>query len=127
MGRMKEMWLEQYIEEDGKAHFLEERAVAKPRAAASAEAGQDERDWAAQYPAEWGEWVRLLPLTPLTFDFGSGESYDFPQFLSEVGPRPSPATQSSRETKPFPTSGATWSGVRPRGPRPPPVPWTPPT
>jgi len=112
---MKEMWLEQYIEEDGKAHFLEERAVAKPRAAASAEAGQDERDWAAQYPAEWGEWVRLLPLTPLTFDFGSGESYDFPQFLSEVGPRPSPghAIKPRDETIPYERGNLVW-GKTPR-------------
>jgi hypothetical protein len=45
-----------------------------------------EREWAAKHPKEWAEWLRLQPL--LFVDFGG--DYGFQQFLSEVGPCPSP-------------------------------------
>jgi hypothetical protein len=48
-----------------------------------------ERDWATRHPAEYAEWCRISLLLTFSYDFGGGESYDFPRFLAEVGPRPS--------------------------------------
>ena len=112
---MNEMWLDNYLAEAREAFSQDEKTAAHPQVATSTDVVPDEQDWAARHPAEWGEWVRLLPLMPLTFDFGSGESYDFPQFLSEVGPRPSPghAIKPRDETIPYARGNLVW-GKTPR-------------
>lgn len=110
MGRVKEMWLENYLAEAGEALARDERTAPPTKVATSTDVVPAEREWAARHPAEWGEWVRLLPPMPLTFDFGSGESYDFLQFLSEVGPRPSPDYAIGRqdEANPYARGNLVW-------------------
>jgi hypothetical protein len=85
LGRMKELLEQQYYDE-----AAEEIAIAKAESeqtrAAEAEARLIlEREWGTRHPAEWAEWVRILPLLAFSYDFETGETYDFPQFLSDVG------------------------------------------
>lgn len=85
MGRTKEL-LDEY---DHQSDPTAEADLMRARAPEAEARLALEREWATRHPAEWAEWLRISPLLAFTYDFGTGESYDFPQFLSEVGPRPS--------------------------------------
>src|SRR5690349_20653170 len=88
LSRMKDLWEEQCYAEEVADHGAQAEA-AKARAEEAEERARRERDWAARHPNEWVEWIRIYPLLMQTFDFGSSEWFDFPQFLTEVGLRPS--------------------------------------
>lgn len=85
---MKEIWAEQFVDpdEDRDAARAEMERV---RAEEDEKRAVRERVWAVKYRAEWSEWDRILPLLMPVFDFVAGKQYDFPEFLSEVGLRPS--------------------------------------
>jgi excisionase family DNA binding protein len=76
-----------------------------------------EREWATRYPGEWAEWRRislLLDQPPIDFADPSRSFYDFPDFLDEVGPRPSPRHSIERldETRPFIRGNLHWQEQR---------------
>jgi len=73
-----------------------------------------EREWVARHPVEWTEWVRILPLLAFSYDFASGETYDFPQFLFDVGSRPSSnhIIQQRDNTLPYGQGNLVWMKQR---------------
>jgi hypothetical protein len=114
VGRTKEFWLEQF-EAEAAAELLDLEAEAVNAGAKEAEGRLAlEREWAAKYPGEWSEWVRIHPLLTISIDFASGESYDFPQFLTEVGRRPSPKHVIRRrdKTSPYQQGNLVWGAKK---------------
>lgn len=75
-----------------------------------------EREWAAKYSGEWSEWVRISPLLTQTFDFWTGEEYDFPKFLAEVRRRPSANHRVKRQNArlPFQSGNLRWAKSKAR-------------
>jgi hypothetical protein len=60
---------------------------------------RQEREWARCHPVEWSAWLSIQPLLIVSFDFGTGWSYDFSRFLAEVGDSPSPTHVIQRRDK----------------------------
>ena len=89
MGRVKELLFDEQDRED---ELDRVKALAEFRQAKAEEAEArlvQERAWAERHPTEWEEWIRISPLLMPSYEFFSGNWYDFPQFLAEVGTRPS--------------------------------------
>lgn len=74
-----------------------------------------ELKWEFQHPREWDEWVRIKPLLGFTYHFRRG-FWDFPDFLSHVGPRPSSeyVIQRRNETLPYQEGNLVWVKPPPR-------------
>ncbi|MCE9566177.1 MAG: helix-turn-helix domain-containing protein [Planctomycetes bacterium] len=67
--------------------------------------------WAARHPGEWEEWVRVQLLLSISFEFGADNTFDFDDFLMDVGHRPSAAHHVTRvdESKPYQQGNLTWA------------------
>jgi hypothetical protein len=100
------LWLEQFYHETEEERLASKAEAEKLRAKEAEDQLKQEREWARLHPDEWAEWVRLLPMIPWTFDFGSMKAYDFAQFLNDVGPCPSHSHTIVRRDEALPYTGA---------------------
>jgi hypothetical protein len=114
---MKELWEEQYEAESATELAQSKAEWFKTQARESEDRLAQERDWAAKQPGEWVEWVRLQSLLSLSFDFGSSTFYDFPQFSSELGPRPTQQHRVERRDDHIPYEKGNLVWVRRQTPR----------
>lgn len=111
MGRMKELWEEQFYAESPLDDAIAKAEFIKTRVAETEARLAQEREWAGLHPNEWSEWLRIQSLLVWTFDFGVSKSFDFPEFLAELGPSPSAKHLVVRrdETLPYMTANLVWS------------------
>ncbi|MBN9517188.1 helix-turn-helix domain-containing protein [bacterium] len=88
----------------------EQEALRQERAEREAERARRERVWAARYPAEWAEWTRVRLLLNGPIPFGD-DPFDFPDFLMEVGRRPSARHVVTRpdEAQPYQPGNLVWA------------------
>ncbi len=99
---------------------VEREKLAGERDAAAAAQVRREADWAARHPAEWKEWVRVQLLLNISFDFAADNTFDFDDFLKEVGHRPSAKHIITRldQRKPYQQRNLGWrkkSAKMPKG------------
>jgi excisionase family DNA binding protein len=72
---------------------------------------EQERRWAAEHPAEWKEWVRVSLLLIIPLDLGADGPWGFPQFLEEIGARPTPDhfIERQNDAQPYGPGNLIWS------------------
>src|SRR5688572_26722442 len=96
---MKELWEDQHYAETAADQLVLTAETAKSQIRETEARLTQEREWAARHPGEWSEWVRLQPLLVVPIEFGPSPVFDFPQFLDEVGKRPSARHVVQRKDK----------------------------
>ncbi len=89
----------------------EREKFALERDAEAATRARRETVWAARHPGEWEEWMRVQLLLDISFVFGADNTFDFDDFLMDVGRRPSAAHQVTRvdDGKPYQQGNMTWT------------------
>jgi len=113
MGLVKEHFY--YAETDAWKASPEGRAeserLAGEREAAAAARVRREAVWVARHPGEWEEWKRVQLLLDIPLEFGTDNTFDFDDFLKDVGRRPSADHHVTRvdEGKPYQQGNMTWA------------------